>query len=79
LTVKLAADVVALPDVLVNTARYWFPFWEAAAVKLSVVEVAALRLLNVAPPSLLTCHCAVGVGAPVAAAVKLTEFPATTD
>ena len=29
-----AADVVALPAVLVNTARYWYPLWDAFAVKL---------------------------------------------
>jgi hypothetical protein len=40
-----------------------------------VVEVAPLTLLNVAPPSVLTCHCTVGVGVPVAAAVKLVVAP----
>ena len=30
-------------------------------------------------PFVLTCHCTVGVGDPLAEAVKLTEAPATTD
>jgi hypothetical protein len=47
-------------------------------VKLSVVEVAAETLLNVTPPSVLTCHCTVGVGEPVAAAVKVAVWPAFT-
>src|SRR2546425_8680690 len=37
----------------------------------SVVEVAPERMLKVAPLSVLTCHCTVGVGEPVAAAVKV--------
>jgi hypothetical protein len=32
----------------------------------------------VVPPSVLTCHCTVGAGVPLAAAVKLTLFPAAT-
>ncbi len=35
-------------------------------------------LLKVAPPSTLTCHCALGVGLPLAEAVKETELPAHT-
>src|SRR5882672_7279422 len=34
-------------------------------------------LLNVTP-SVLTCHCTVGVGEPVAAAVKVAVWPAVT-
>ncbi len=77
-TVSVAAVVVAVPTVFVNTARYWFPLCAKAVVKLSVVEVAPETLLNVAPPSVLTCHCTVGVGEPVAAAVKLAVWPAVT-
>ena len=44
-----------------------------------VVEVAPDRLLNVAPPSVLTCHCTVGVGFPLAAAVNVAFDPALTD
>ena len=78
LTVSVAAVVVAVPEELVNTARYWFPFCDKVVVKLRVVEVAPETLLNVVPPSVLTCHCAVGVGEPVAAAVKVAVWPVVT-
>ena len=32
--------------------------------------------VKVTPPSVLTCHCTVGVGVPLAAAVKVTGLPA---
>jgi hypothetical protein len=44
-------------------------------VKLSAVEVAPETLLNVPPLFVLTCHCTVGVGEPVAAAVKVAVWP----
>src|SRR5256712_222899 len=79
-TVSVAAVVVAIPAELVNTARYWYPFCDKAVVKLRVVEVAPApeTLLKFAPPSTLTCHCTVGVGEPVAAAVKVAVWPAFT-
>jgi hypothetical protein len=78
LTVKSAAVVVASLAEFVNTA--WYKFWESArdAVKLSVVEVAPTIALNDAPPFVLTNHCTVGVGVPVAAAVKVAVLPSTT-
>ena len=78
-TVSVAAVVVAGPAAFVNTARYWFPFCDKAVVKLNVVEVevAPETLLN-APPPVLICHCTVGVGEPVAAAVKVAVWPAFT-
>src|SRR3989441_13195564 len=77
-TVSVAAVVVAVPAEFVNTARYRFPLCDKTVVKLSVVEVAPETLLNVTPPSVLTCHCTVGVGEPVAAAVKVAVWPAVT-
>jgi hypothetical protein len=77
-TVSVAAVVVAVPPEFVNTARYRFPFCDNAVAKLRVVEVPPETLLNVAPPSVLTCHCTVGVGEPVAAAVKVAVCPAVT-
>src|SRR2546425_1909256 len=77
-TVSVAAVVVAVPAEFVNIARYRFPLCDKAVVKLSVVEVAPETLLNVMPPSVLTCHCTVGVGEPVAAAVKVAVWPAIT-
>ena len=43
-----------------------------------VVLVAPAMSLNVEPPSVLTCHCTVGVGLPLAAAVKVAVWPAVT-
>jgi hypothetical protein len=74
-TVTVAAVVVAELTELVNTARYSFPFCEAVVVKVRVVAVAPDTLLNVTPPSVLTCHCTVGVGLPVAAAVNVAFDP----
>jgi hypothetical protein len=77
-TVRVAAVVVSVPQVAVKTARYWLPFCPAAAVKVSVVDMAPGTSPNVAPPLVLTCHCTVGVGIPLAAAVKETLLPAHT-
>src|SRR6266478_5066711 len=74
-TVSVAAVVVADPAEFVNTAWYWFPFCDEKVVKLRVVEVAPETLPNVVPPSVLICHCTVGVGEPVAAAVKVAVWP----
>jgi hypothetical protein len=77
-TINVAAVVVAPPHVLLNTARYRFPFWPALVVKLSVVDVAPVMLLNVVPPLVLTCHCTVGVGCPLAPAVNVAVCPLVT-
>ena len=53
LTVSVAGVVVAVLQVLVNTARNLLPFCGASAVNESVVEVAPLMLLKLAPPSVL--------------------------
>jgi len=76
-TVKVAAVVAAVPTELVKTAWYLFPFCAKAALKVSVVEVAPGRLLK-APPPTLTCHCTVGAGVPLAAAVKVAVPPLLT-
>ena len=34
---------------------------------------------NVIPPSVETCHCTVGAGYPLAAAVNVALWPANTD
>ena len=77
-TVSVAAFVVAVPQVFVKTARNLFPFWPLVVVNVRVVEVAPDTLLNVAPPSVETCHWTVGEGLPDAAAVKLALRPALT-
>ena len=48
------------------------------AVKLYVGEVAPVMSVNVVPPSVLTCHCTVGVGMPLAVAVNVAMLPALT-
>ena len=70
-TVKVAADVVAVPTLLVKTALYSSPLCDAVAVNVYVVDVAPEMSVNVVPPSVLTSHCTVGVGVPLAAAVKV--------
>jgi hypothetical protein len=70
-TVRVAAVVVALPDALLKTALYWLPL--AATVvptTLNIVEFAPARFVKVPPPFVLSCHCTVGAGCPVAAAVN---------
>ncbi len=76
LTVRVAAFDVAVLTTFVNTARNWFPFCGAAAVKLRVGEVAPAMSLKVPPPFVLTCHWTVGTGKPFAAAVKVAALPA---
>ena len=44
----------------------------------SVVPVPPATLLQVLPPSVDTCHCTVGVGLPVAAAVNVAAAGAVT-
>ena len=59
---EVAGWLVALPATLVKTASYSLPSSAALVVKVSVVEVAPGISAKVAPPSVLTCHCTVGVG-----------------
>lgn len=48
------------------------------AANASVVAVAPGMSVNVAPPSVLTCHCTVGAGDPVAAALNDADCPKVT-
>src|SRR5437762_1289782 len=68
-TVSVAAAVVALPQALVKTARYWLPLWDDCAVNVRLVVVAPGMSLKPEPVS--TCHCTVGAGLPEAEAVKV--------
>ena len=77
-TVKVAALLLVELTVLVNTARYSFPSSAEAVVNEYVVLVAPETLFHEVPPSVLTCHCTVGVGFPLAAAVNETPVPAFT-
>jgi hypothetical protein len=53
------------------------PFCAAAATKDNVVDVAPEIFVNVTP-SVLCCHCTVGAGFPLAAAVNVAVAPADT-
>jgi hypothetical protein len=44
-----------------------------------VVEVAPVTFAYDVPPFVLTCHCTVGAGFPLAAAVKVAVAPTITD
>src|SRR5215831_6025785 len=70
--VSVAAVVVAVPQLLVNTARYLFPLTAGETATVKEVLLAPGMSLNVAPPLVLTCHCTVGAGLPLAAAVNVT-------
>ena len=78
-TVSVAAVVLLTPVMLVKTARNWLPLCAMVAFeRVSVVLVAPPMSANVAPPLVLNCHCTVGAGLPLAAAVKLAFDPAIT-
>jgi hypothetical protein len=75
-SVIVAAWEVAEFTELVNTARTCHPFSnEVSPVAVRVVEVSPERLAQVLPWFTENCHCTVGVGVPLAAAVNVTEPP----
>src|SRR5207249_745610 len=73
LIVSVATLEVRLPQVLENTARYWLLLCDMLVVKHNGLLVCRGMFVN-APP-LLACHCNVGTGVPVAAAVNETTVP----
>jgi len=77
LMVSVAGLVVALPAAFVKNARYLFPFSRVLAVKVRVVELASGILAN-GRLLMLTYHCTLGAGTPLAAAVKVAFCPAHT-
>src|SRR4051812_48348632 len=82
LTVSVAASVVVLPALLVNTARYWLPDCETLVGEtVSVVDVSPARSLNDEPPSVDTCHRTDGAEQPAGvepAAVNVAAAGAVT-
>ena len=74
LIVRVATLEVRLPQVLENTARNWLLLCDALTVKLNGLLVAPGMFVN--PPPLSACHCNVGVGKPLPAAVNDTSAPA---
>src|SRR5579875_1003976 len=78
-TVSMTAVVIAEPMLLVKTARYSLPSRENGTLwRVSVVEVAPLRSVQVVALPLRTCHFTVGVGLPLVVAVKVAVLPAIT-
>ena len=74
LTVSVAVLVVALPALLVKIARNSLPFM--AAVTLLIVNVglvSPVSMRKLLPPLLLTYHCTVGMGLPLAEAMKIAD------
>jgi hypothetical protein len=71
-TVRIAAPVGAEFTELENIARYRLPLSDARARKLYVVAVAPGIFVHVVP-SVLTCHCGVGNGDPVAPALNVVS------
>jgi len=78
-TVSVAAVVIAgEPMPFVNTASicsHSSPRWPENVQRSGGL---AGEIREIVPPSILTCHCTVGVGMPLAAAVKVAEPPAMT-
>src|SRR6185369_12231395 len=73
LSVKVAAVLATLAaHRLLKRARYWLPLSAATALKVKLGLVAPAMSLNVSPPSMLSCHCTVGAGLPLALALKVT-------
>ena len=74
-TVNVAGLEFAVPAIFVHTARYCLLLSPVATANVRVVFVAPLISVQTVP-FVLTCHCTVGVGMPVAAEVKVTLFAA---
>jgi hypothetical protein len=70
----VAALVVAAPATFVNTALTFHPFSRALRLPVANVgDVAPVKVAQVDPPSTEYCHCTVGAGVPLAAAVKVRD------
>ena len=77
-TTSEAGLLSAWPDPLVNTARNHLPSSTCAAAKAYVVVVAPATSSQVLPLLVLTCHCTVGFGDPVAVAENVAVLPTFT-
>lgn len=75
MTVNTAALEVAVPPLLLHTARYCFALSDGVTANVHVVLVAPGIFDHVVPFG-LDCHCTDGDGVPLAAEVKLTLSPA---
>jgi len=77
-TVSTAAVVLAVPAMFVKTARYRLPFCMTRALNVMLLDVAPTRFVKDTPLLVLSCHCKVGIGDPVAAATNVTVAPSVT-
>ena len=75
LTVNVAVLEVAVPAMLVHTARYCLLLSAAVVVNDKMLVVAPVMLFQLVP-LVLSSHCTVGAGLPLAAELKLTFKPA---
>ena len=71
LTVNVAELEVAVPAMFVHTARYWLLLSGVVVVNDKMLVVAPVMLFQFVP-FVLSCHCTVGAGLPLAAELKLT-------
>jgi hypothetical protein len=79
LTVRVAAELVAVPRLLVNTARYRVPVLAVVrAPVVYVVDVAPLMLTKLLLPGSAFCHWMLGAGFPNAAALNDAVAPDVT-
>ena len=76
LTVNVAALEFTVAPVFVHTARYCLLLSAVVVANDKVLAVAPVMLLQADPPFVLTCHCTVGTGVPLAAELKLAFTPA---
>ena len=74
LTVNTAALEITLPAMFVHTARYCLLSSAVVVVNDNVPEVALVMLFQLVP-LVLSCHCTVGIGLPLAAELKLAVKP----
>ena len=74
-TVNIAAVELTVPELLLHTARYRLLLSAVVTANVNVALVAPVIFVHVVPVG-LDCHWTVGVGAPVAAEVKLAFVPA---
>ena len=73
-TVNAAPSELAVPALLLHTARYCLPLSAIVVANVYVALVAPVIFDHVVP--LPDCHCTVGEGVPLAADVKLAFVPA---
>jgi len=75
LTVNTAALEFTVPAMFVHTARYCLLLSAVVVVNDKVPAVAPLMLFQIVP-FVLSCHCTVGAGPPLAAELKIAFTPA---